>query len=329
MEHSPLSKKAGNVPYTIFKKLFHTLIAMCNRPTRLALNLDKDLLVIDATMITVGENRLPWALYHGKRSGVKLHVAYTPSTGMPLQVEETRARKHDGPIGPSLNHRDSILVEDRAYFKIQRIDSFLAEEQSFVIRMKENVKIVRPTSLKNLHREDSRVTRDITCHLGSAQVRSKQRHRVVFFRDDYGNEIRVVTDLRTVDADTMAAIYREHWQIESFFRWIKQYLNIPTLFGTTPNTVFNQLYAALITHLLLRWLYQRTSKGEVIETLSFISFTRHFLAQNLPIDWLSEMAASLKRWRQSHGTNMLNDKYSIGVDYSSCFAGLFYMQTRR
>ncbi|SFQ38889.1 transposase [Salibacterium halotolerans] len=103
---------------------------------------------IDPTMITVGENRIPWALYHSKRSGVKIHVAYTPSTGMPLQVEETGDRKH----GPSLNHRDSILVEDRAYFKIQRMDSFLAMEQSFVIRMKENVEIVRP----------------------------KQRHRVVF-----------------------------------------------------------------------------------------------------------------------------------------------------
>ncbi|WP_093339634.1 hypothetical protein [Salibacterium halotolerans] len=71
-------------------------------------------------------------------------------------------------------------------------------------------------------------------------------------------------------------------------------MNIPTLFGMTPNAVFNQLYAALITYVLLRWLYQRTSKGEVMEALSFISFTRHFPAQNLPIDWLSEMAASLK-----------------------------------
>ncbi|MFD2706610.1 hypothetical protein [Salibacterium lacus] len=162
-EHSSLSKKAGDVPYTIFKKLIHTLVSMCNRPTRRALNLDKNLLVINATMITAGENRLPLALYHSRRSGVKLHIAYTPSTG-----RGDRGAKTYRPIGPSLNHRGSILVEDRAYFKIQRIDSFLGEKQSFVIRMKENVEIVRPKYLKALKTKYSRVTRDITCQLGSA-----------------------------------------------------------------------------------------------------------------------------------------------------------------
>ena len=304
VDHSALSKKASHVPYTIFKKLFHRVVAMCNRTTRRALNLSKDLLVIDATTMTVGEGRLPWAVYHGKRSGVKLHVAYKPSTGSPVHVEETGGLKHDGPVGEQLANGDYTLVEDRAYFKIQRIDRFIDDEQSFVIRMKNNVEIVRPQSLKRLQNEGSRVTRDITCQLGSSQVRSQKRHRVVFFNDDHGNEIRVVTDLKYVSAEKIAAIYRERWAVESFFRWIKQYLNVPTLFGTTPNAVFNQLYAALIAYVILRWLHQRTSKMHVFKRLSFITFTRHLLAQNLPVDWASEMAVMLKRWKQLYGLGM-------------------------
>ncbi|QQK74251.1 IS4 family transposase [Salicibibacter cibarius] len=238
VDHTALSKKARHVPYTIFKKLFHKVVSMCNRTTRRALNLNKDLLAIDSTTITVGEGRLPWAVYHGKRSGVKLHVAHKPSTGSPLQVEETGGLKHDGPVGEQLVNADYTLVEDRAYFKIKRIDRFIDDEQSFVIRMKENVAIVRPQSLKRLPNEESRVTRDITCQLGSSQVRSQKRHRVVFFNDNHGNEIRVVTDLKDVSAEKIADIYRERWAVESFFRWIKQYLNVPTLFGTTPNAVF-------------------------------------------------------------------------------------------
>lgn len=299
VDHSSLSKKASHVPYEIVKTLFHTVVSMCNRSTRRALNLDKDLLVIDSTTITVGESRLPWAVYHGKRAGVKLHVAYTPSTGMPVQVEETDGLKHDGPIGEGLTNGNYILVEDRAYFKIQRIDTFVTEPQSFVIRMKENVEIVRPKALRRLETTESRVTRDITCQLGSAQVRSQQRHRVVFFTDDYGHEIRVVTNVIHVSAEMIADIYRRRWQVEAFFRWIKQYLNVPTLFGTTPNAVFNQLYAALIAYVLLRWLYQHASNGPVINGLAFITFTRLLLAHNLPMDWASEIAVTLKRWRQS------------------------------
>ena len=162
VNYSTLSKKAGHVDYNIMKKLFHLVVSKCNRMTRRALKISKELLLVDSTTITVGKSRLPWSLYHGERAGIKLHVSYSPLTEMPLQVVETTGLVHDGPIGEQLVDSRFIMVEDRAYFKIKRIDQFTSDsdQQMFVIRMKENVEIFRPHSLKRLV-AGSPVTRDI------------------------------------------------------------------------------------------------------------------------------------------------------------------------
>ena len=190
VDHSTLSKKAGQMDFRIMKQLFELVLAKCNRLTRRAMKLSRirDLLLIDSTTITVGQTRLPWALYHGERAGIKLHISYTPATGMPLKVQETTGLVHDGPVGEKLADPRFILVEDRAYFQIKRIDRFAGKGQAFVIRMKENVEIARPHRLKRLEPSDSPVTKDISCLLGTPQSRSGKRHRVVFFKDNEGRE---------------------------------------------------------------------------------------------------------------------------------------------
>jgi hypothetical protein len=258
VNHSSLSKKMSTIDFNLFKRIFELVRSKCNRATRRALNIPKELLLVDSTTITVGKNRLPWALYHGERSGIKLHVSFRPQTMMPHEIVETIGRVHVGPTGELLADERFILVQDRAYFKISRIDAFLKKKQSFVIRVKDNVEIHQPHALKRLKVEDSPVIKDMTCQLGTEQIRSKHRHRMVFFRDDKNREIRVVTDLMNVSAESIATMYKARWEIEVFFRWIKQNLNASTLFGTTKNAVFNQLYAALIAYVLIRWLFDKT-----------------------------------------------------------------------
>lgn len=296
VNYSTLSKKAGHVDFELMKQLFDLVVSKCNRTTRRALKLPNNLLIVDSTTITVGKSRLPWALYHGERSGIKLHVSYFPDTEMPFRVAESTGLKHDGPIGEQLADSRFVLVEDRAYFKIKRIDQFISDQQDFVIRIKENVEIHRPKSLKRLLVEDSRITRDITCQLGTPQSRSSKRHRIVFFLDDRGKEIRVITSLMMVSAEVIADIYKERWKIESFFRWIKQNLNVPILFGTTPNAVYNQLFAALIAYVLLKWLYKNMKNKKVFHALNFAQFHRRLLHNELPIDWLSELVTFLKEY---------------------------------
>ncbi len=286
VNYSTFSKKAADVPYELFKRLFEILVSKCNRSTRRKLGIPSSLLLVDSTTITVGKTRLPWAVFHGKRSGIKLHVAYDVAANMPTKVIETKAAKHDGPIGEKLANPDFIMVEDRAYGKIERFDTYAEQQQYFVIRIKENMTLVTPRSLQRQAVEGSNVTRDITCRLGTEQCRSEKRHRVVFFQDDHGHEIRVVTNLLHVSAEQIATIYKARWGIEVFFRWIKQHLNVPTLLGTTENAVYGQLFAALIAFVLLQWLHS-SIKSSIIKckSLALVSFARLFLLDRLSPEW--------------------------------------------
>ncbi|MBD2866545.1 transposase [Paenibacillus oceani] len=126
----------------------------------------------------------------------------------------------------------------------------------------------------------------MTCYLGTPQSQSQLRHRVVIFKDDYGHEIRVATNLKHLSADQIADMYKARWGIEVFFRWIKQNLNVPVLLGTTKNAVFNQLFAALMTYVVLRWLYDH-SKSLIIACKSMPLIRKeHMQVNQLQAEWL-------------------------------------------
>ncbi len=146
--YSTVSKKAKEVPYDIMKRLLALIISKCNRQTRRSLRFPKPLRVVDSTTVTVGKNRLPWAPYHGERAGVKLHVAYSPESSLPADVVETIGLRHDGPVGEQLTNAQQVLVEDRAYFKIERLDRFVEQHQLFVIRMKDNIELHQKKKLE-------------------------------------------------------------------------------------------------------------------------------------------------------------------------------------
>ena len=255
VDHSSLSKHMKALDYAIMKRIFDVIVNKLNRAARRSLKLPKkQLLSVDSTTITVGKTRLPWALYHGEKAGIKLHVSYTNTTGMPLKVVETTGLKNDGPIGIQLEDPRFILVGDRAYFSIDKVDRYLNEKQDFVFRLKENITLHRKKSMVGTRPKGSNVVADFTCIIGLSPKQTEKRHRIVEFLDHDGDIIRVVTSLRNTTAEEIADMYKSRWAIESFFRWIKQNLNVPVLFGTSENAVFNQLFAALIAYVILRWL---------------------------------------------------------------------------
>ncbi|WP_049773683.1 transposase [Salisediminibacterium selenitireducens] len=143
------------------------------------------------------EIRLPRAPIHGERSGIKLHVAYTPETGMKIEVKETIGRVHDGPAGVSLANASFILMGDCVYGKHAQLDDYERQDQRFVIRFRENVKCHRPQGLQCFIPTHSNVTDDITCQLGTEQSRTTHRFRVVTFNDHKGHPIRVATNMAT------------------------------------------------------------------------------------------------------------------------------------
>jgi IS4 transposase len=127
-------------------------------------------------------------------------------------------------------------------------------------------------------------------------VLSKLRHRVVVFSDNNNHEIRVVTNLMHLSAEQIADTYKARWGIEVFFRWIKQNLNVPVLFGTTKNAVFNQLFAALMTYVVLKWLYDR-AKSFVLpcKLVPLIRFKEQIQYNLLPVEWIIAIARVLDK----------------------------------
>ena len=303
VDYSTLSKRLGELNYLIVKRIFEVIVSRLNRSAKRKLHLKKELLAIDSTTITVGKNRLPWALYHGERSGIKLHVSFTKNTGMPLQVVETTGLKHDGPIGVELEDKRFIIVADRAYFSIDKVDRYLTSKQDFVIRLKDNIQLNRKKSLRSADVEGSNIIADFTCTLGTVQKQTQNRHRVVEFTDYEGAIVRVITNLRDVTAEEIADMYKERCAIESVFRWIKQNLNVPVLFGTTKNAVFSQLFAALIAYVLLKFLHTEGQKKYNCKRLSFAGFTRQLLCATLPIEWRLGLKEILTFYRELYQVN--------------------------
>ncbi|MGL5616639.1 MAG: IS4 family transposase, partial [Sarcina sp.] len=157
VNYSTISKKANCMDYKIAKKLFEILVSKCNRPLKKILKLDKNIIAIDSTTISVGKERLKWAKYKSHKAGIKLHVAFNVNSNQPQQVKETNANKHDGPVGKEIIDIENIIVEDRAYANYERFDTFNTKEQSFVIRIKNNAKFLNKKNLKYLKNEDSKI----------------------------------------------------------------------------------------------------------------------------------------------------------------------------
>lgn len=118
----------------------------------------------------------------------------------------------------------------------------------------------------------------------------------------------LITSLMSVTAEEIAEMYKSRWAIESFFRWVKQNLNVPVLFGTTENAVFNQLFAALIAYVLLKFLHTQGGKGTYCKPLSFAGFLRLLIWDALPVEWRLEIRETLE-WQQRLVTGSL---YNFG-----------------
>lgn len=282
VDHSTLSKKASGVPFEAFRDLFNRLVQRCPRRIRRLLSLPFGIFAVDSTIITVGKNRLPWAHFHGGRSGVKLHVRLDVLTRALVQAETSLARNHDLTTVSRLESTPRVVtVEDRAYADTRRMDVLHETGRYFVIRLKNNMEMWNWKSLRRLPTVDSPVLEDGTCFLG----KTKNRFRVVVFRDTKGRCIRVATNLMNVSAEVIATLYKVRWQVELFFRWIKQHLNVKKLFGTTPNAVYGQLFGACIAYVLLHWLYTQ-EKPRRFQGVSLLQFARQLWLSQLPAEWV-------------------------------------------
>ena len=209
--------------------------------------------LIDSTTIDLNLNQFEWAKFRSTKSGIKLHVVYDPTTEVPTYFEMTAAKTHDRkaltrlPLLPQATY-----VVDRAYNDYRWYHTVDQMGSTFVGRMKSNA---RYDVIERRVTTSSSVLSDEVIRLSAKQAQQDcpiALRRIEFKRVEDDKVLVFISNDLTRSAEEIADLYKQRWQIELFFKWIKQNLKIKHFLGRSENAVMIQVLVAMIAYLLLK-----------------------------------------------------------------------------
>ena len=247
------------------------------------------LLSLDSTIISLCLSLFPWADYRRTKGGVKLHVLLNHDDYLPEFAVLTDAAKHD--IGPARQiplRAGSIVVVDRGYTDFALFGRWCSEGVFFVTRMKEGTTYTVEESLKLP--TGRRILADQLIRLTGTTAETKcpdLLRRIVVWDAVEQRQIEVLTNHLKFGATTLAEIYRERWQIELFFKALKQNLKVKTFVGTTENALRIQIWTALLALMLLKWLHYLSTAGWSLSNLAALLRLNLFTYRDLH-EWLAK-----------------------------------------
>jgi len=220
--------------------------------------------LIDSTTISLCYSLFDWAKFRTAKGGIKIHTSFDDSTGMPDIVNITEAKTHDSKgFKDNVFEKGTIIVEDRGYFEFSLMLKRINAENIFVTRIKDNTIYETVNELELPENEDQNILKDEVIHLISPKAKetgiaNHQLRLVTVYKEDENKVIQIICNNLTWSARTIADLYKKRWDIELFFKAMKQNLQIKTFVGTSENAVKSQIFVALITYLLLE-LIRRTN----------------------------------------------------------------------
>jgi len=249
VKRSTLADANSKRPAGMYMELFYCLLGKA-RDNRIH---HKDAVrLIDSTTIDLCKQQFEWAEFRSGKSGVKVHTVYDPDAKVPTFFSITHAKKHDKRAAEKMPLLDgATYVFDRAYNDYSWFYDMTERQIHFVGRMKSNAKF---EVIENLPAIGDGVLEDQLIRLSSPMAKKQYPgvlRRVCFKREDDGKVINFITNDMNRSATEIAALYKLRWQIELFFKWIKQNLKIKRFIGTSENAVKIQIIIAMIAYLLL------------------------------------------------------------------------------
>lgn len=227
-------------------------------PRRVKFKIKSKIFLLDSTTISLCLSLFDWAKYKTTKGAVKMHTLLDYDGHLPAYVNITNGKTADNKGAydiPLL--KQSVIVADRFYNDFPLLNIWDSNEVFFVVRHKDNIKF---KSIKEHDLPDDRhqhILKDEIIELTGNQSRKKypKRLRRVAIWDDKNNQvIELITNQKTWTANTISELYKARWEIEIFFREIKQLLHIKSFVGTSENAVMIQIWTALITILVLKAL---------------------------------------------------------------------------
>jgi hypothetical protein len=268
---SQLSRKLSDLSPEIFKAILHQLVQQIHR--EFGEKQGNDLLgkihLIDSTTITFCLNQYRWASFRNTKAGVKIHtrvVFYEGETALD-KIIVTPARPADATQLDALMiiEKDAMHVFDRGYFNFEKFDEYCKHNVRFCTRIKENttIHVIEELSVD----PSTNILREAVVKLG------KMNHpvRLIEAKDSQGNIISIIVNDAKMSAQEISDLYRNRWQIELFFKWMKQHLVLKKCYGKSSNAVYNQIYIAMITFCLTLLMKKKIRyQGTLLEMLDFI-----------------------------------------------------------
>jgi len=249
---STFSDANNNRPASFFEALFNKLFEKASAiAPKHGFSFANRLYSLDATIIDLNKTNFPWAFFRKNKSGIKLHTLLDHNGYLPSVVRVTDAKTHDVQKARTLYlEKGAIVVFDRAYVDYDWFAQLQENEVTFVTRLKTNAKYTVTNRYSG--GKEQGVTSDQAIRFDSKPELALRR---VGYKDpETGKHYKFLTNNFSLEAKTIADIYRERWEVEVFFRWIKQNLKIKTFVGRSENAVLMQIYVALILYLLLALL---------------------------------------------------------------------------
>lgn len=262
-KRSTLAYANEHRPWQLFEAVFHRLLASIRADVlpKHRFRFKNPLVSIDSTIIELCMEVFEWARYKQQKGAIKLHMMLDHAGHLPMFCDLTDGKVHDIQVARRLRlPSGTVMVFDRGYVDYEWFRNLTQRGIWFVTRLRRNVnfEIVEH--------------RPVTGAILSDQIVDLHKHRTYGFRplrlrhivaviDQDGTTMEFFTNNQRLAARTIAAIYKQRWQIETFFKAIKQNLRIKTFVGTSANAVAVQVWTALIAILILKYLQLKARRG--------------------------------------------------------------------
>jgi transposase len=246
----------------------------------IGVELSQSLYALDSTTIDLCLSLFPWAKFRKHKAAVKMHTLLDLHGNIPTFISITDGKVHDVNILDEIvPEAGAFYVMDRGYVDFQRLYVFTLSAAFFVVRTKSNVLLQRryshPVDKTTGVRSDHTV---ILTAIGSAKAYPDPLRRVTYLDVETRKRLKFLTNNFTLPALTIAQIYKCRWQVELFFKWIKQHLRIKAFYGTSENAVKTQIWIAVSMYVLVAIVRKRlgleVSLYQILQILSVTLFEK-------------------------------------------------------
>jgi hypothetical protein len=260
--HSTLAYANAHRPWELYQEVFLRLFEQCHVPVvgKKAFRFKNKLISMDSTTIDLCLKIFDWARFRRTKGAIKLHLLLDHDGYLPFFAIVTEGNVSDVKVAHQFHFEPgTIVVDDRGYNDYALFGKWTFQDVYFVTRMKENA-LYEVVGGKNVP-QNRNILKDELIEFKDPKAREKcpsPLRRIEVFDPDKKEILVFLTNNLALGATTIAAIYKDRWQIELFFKSLKQNLKIKTFVGTSANAVKIQIWTALIAILILRFLQLRS-----------------------------------------------------------------------